>query len=146
MFKELDLLSESEINSIRQMRENVERCLEKAWDIVLKMALVKKRCDLKRVRDHCHTTGKYLGAAHSKCNIGRTDRWFKIPVVFHNLKGYDAHYIIQEATKLCKRRDAECATVDARIRDRLGRDDLSDEEMRESPKSWGSRRSPREWM
>ena len=97
---------------------------------------------VKRVRDHCHTTGKYLGAAHSKCNIGRTGRWFKIPVVFHNLKGYDAHYIIQEATKLCKRRDAECATVDARIRDRLGRDDLSDEEMREERKKLGFKKKP----
>ena len=23
----------------------------------------------KKVRDHCHFTGKYLGAAHNKCNL-----------------------------------------------------------------------------
>ena len=42
-----------------------------------------------KVRDHCHITGKYRGSAHQKCNFSfrLTD---KIPVVFHNLKGYDS--------------------------------------------------------
>ena len=37
-----------------------------------------------RVRDHCHYTGKYKGAAHNNCNINfrLTD---KIPVIFRNL-------------------------------------------------------------
>ena len=51
-----------------------------------------------RVRDHCHITGKYRGAAHNKCNrsFRLTD---KIPVIFHNLKGYDSHLIMQEIGK-----------------------------------------------
>ena len=42
------------------------------------------------VRDHCDVTGKYRGSAHWSCNInlGLTK---KIPVIFHNLRGYDSH-------------------------------------------------------
>ena len=42
---------------------------------------------LDRVRDHCHLTGKYRGAAHNKCNLQYRRPKF-IPVVFHNLSGY----------------------------------------------------------
>ena len=51
-----------------------------------------------RVRDHCHITGKYRGAAYIKCNIifRLTE---KIPVIFHDLKGYDSHLIMQERGK-----------------------------------------------
>ena len=51
-----------------------------------------------KVRDHCDYTGKYRGAAHSLCNL-----WFKvpghIPLIFHNLSGYDAHLFIRELGK-----------------------------------------------
>ena len=55
-----------------------------------------------RVRDHCHVTGKYRGSAHEKCNLNfyLTD---KIPVVFHNLKGYDSHFIMQEIGNIAKK-------------------------------------------
>ena len=47
-----------------------------------------------RVRDHCHFTGKYCGAAHNKCNLQcRKPR--VLPVIFHNLQGYDAHLFIK---------------------------------------------------
>ena len=54
-----------------------------------------------KVRDHCHVTGKYRGAAHTICNLNfkLTD---KIPVVFHNLKGYDSHFIMQEIGNIAK--------------------------------------------
>ena len=44
----------------------------------------------KKVRDHCHSTGKYRGAAHNKCNLQFKKPKFT-PVIFHNLSGYDAH-------------------------------------------------------
>ena len=47
-----------------------------------------------RVRDHCHLTGKYRGAAHNKCNLQYRKPKF-IPVVFHNLSGYDSHLFIK---------------------------------------------------
>jgi hypothetical protein len=49
------------------------------------------------VRDHCHITGKYRGATHNGCNLKLRLSAVKthIPVVFHNLRGYDSHLIMQ---------------------------------------------------
>ena len=50
------------------------------------------------VRDHCHVTGKYRGSAHTDCNLSyRLTN--KIYVIFHNLRGYDSHLIMQEIGK-----------------------------------------------
>ena len=52
----------------------------------------------KNVRDHCHYTGLYRGAAHNNCNLE-----YKMPdyilIVFHNLSGYDTHFFIKELGK-----------------------------------------------
>ena len=52
----------------------------------------------RKVRDHCHYTGKYRGVAHNICNLR-----YKIPketaVVFHNGSTYDYHFIIKELVK-----------------------------------------------
>ena len=50
------------------------------------------------VRDHCQITGKYRGSAHKNCNI-KVKLNHKIPIVFHNLKNYDFHFIMQELGK-----------------------------------------------
>ena len=51
-----------------------------------------------RVRDHCHVTGRYRRFAHQDCNASfRLTN--KIPVIFHNLIGYDSHFIMQEIGK-----------------------------------------------
>ena len=49
-----------------------------------------------KVRDHDHLTGKYRGPAHSKCNLSlRIDPFHTpVPILFHNLKNYDAHHLI----------------------------------------------------
>ena len=48
----------------------------------------KEKCDNKyledeKVRDHCHYTGEYRGAAHSICNLKYSVPG-KIPIVFHD--------------------------------------------------------------
>ena len=48
-----------------------------------------------KVRDHCHYTGLYRGPAHSLCNLRYKIPCY-IPVLFHNLSGYDAHLFIRE--------------------------------------------------
>ena len=48
-----------------------------------------------KVRDHCHYTGKYRGAAHDICNL-RYKTAKEIPVVFHNGSMYDYHFIMKE--------------------------------------------------
>ena len=52
----------------------------------------------QKVRDHCHYTGKYRGAAHNICNL-RYKKPKEIPVVFHNGSTYDYHFIIKELAK-----------------------------------------------
>ena len=55
-----------------------------------------------RVRDHCHITGKYRGSAHNSCNLkfSLSLENLKIPVIFHNLQGYDSHFIMQKLGKI----------------------------------------------
>ena len=48
-----------------------------------------------KVRDHCHYTGKYRGAAHDICNL-RYKILKEIPIAFHNGSTYDYHFIIIE--------------------------------------------------
>ena len=50
------------------------------------------------MRDNCHVTGKSRGAAHSSCNIN-FQLTKKVPVIFHNLRGYDNHLIFNELDK-----------------------------------------------
>ena len=54
------------------------------------------------VRDHCHITGKFRGSAHQECNLKLRIKpeSLKIPVVFHNLRGYDSHFIMQQIGKI----------------------------------------------
>ena len=49
----------------------------------------------KKVRDHCHYTGKFRGAAHNICNL-RYKVPKEIPIVFHNGSTYDYHFIIKK--------------------------------------------------
>ena len=51
-----------------------------------------------KVRDHCHYTGKYRGAAHDICNL-RYKIPKEIPVIFHNGSTYDYHFIIKKLVK-----------------------------------------------
>ena len=48
-----------------------------------------------KVTDNCYIIGKYRGYAHWYCN-SKLKLNYKIPIVFHNLKNYDVHLIMQE--------------------------------------------------
>ena len=50
------------------------------------------------IRDQCHITGIYRGSAHKDFNINLTLN-HKIHILFHNLKNYDSHLVMQELRK-----------------------------------------------
>ena len=54
--------------------------------------------DDEKVRDHCHATGRFRGAAHWSRNIN-LQLTKKVPVIFHSLGSYDSHLIFNELSK-----------------------------------------------
>ena len=79
----------------------------------------------KKVRDHCHFTGKYRGCAHSISNLNFCNRYFKIPVFFHNMKNYDGHLIIQNAEKLSNKQKIDVIAQNSEKFINIGFDSLS---------------------
>ena len=61
----------------------------------------------KKVRDHCHFTGKFRGAAHCICNL-RYKVPHEIPVKIHNGSKYDYHLVIKELTEEFRGEEFEC--------------------------------------
>ena len=57
--------------------------------------ICNEKLDTDKVRDHCHITGKFRDAAHSKCNL-KLKILKKLPIIFHNLEGYDGHLIFKK--------------------------------------------------
>ena len=68
----------------------------------LRRATYVTNLDCDSVRDHCHITGKYRGAAHTACSLKLrlSPKTTTIPVVFHNLRGYDSHLLMQAISKV----------------------------------------------
>ena len=63
----------------------------------------------KKVRDDCHYTGKFRGAAHSVCNLNYKVPQ-EIPVKIHNGSKYGYHFIIKELVEEFKR-EFECLGI-----------------------------------
>ena len=64
-----------------------------------KLSKDEKSKEIFKVRDHCHFSGKYRGAAHNECNLSCRKPMF-LPVIFHNLQGYDAYLFIKQLAKV----------------------------------------------
>jgi len=76
-----------------------------------KCYICSEKFDSPKVRDHCHLTGAYRGASCNTCNLNfhnmklskKTGKEYEVNAdlicAFHNLRGYDGHFIIQEASK-----------------------------------------------
>ena len=75
--------------------------------------------DDEKVRHRCHITGKFRG--HWDCNIN-FQRIKKIPVIFHNLKGYDRHLIFSELYKFNLKVDVIPNGIEKYMAFFLGRD------------------------
>ena len=99
MIEQLRLLGS---RCVKEQRENTEMIMTKEDWKTHKNAtqcylcggdFTEKNC---KVRDHCHRTSAYRGPCHNNCNINYfTNRY--LPIVFHNLRGYDSHLILKKA-------------------------------------------------
>ena len=109
---------------MEKMLEEVEYCkavIKKHFNKPLVMAEVDEQCfknmdvchicgekytdkDVS-VRDHCHITGKFRGSAHQECNLKLRIKSenLKIPIIFHNLRGYDSHFIMQQIGEIANK-------------------------------------------
>ena len=78
---------------IRMKREE-----EEAFKKAKECYLCEKPLLTDRFRDHCHITGRYRGACHNSCNLSlrekKTKNMYVVPVVIHNLRGYDGYFIV----------------------------------------------------
>ena len=54
------------------------------------------------ITPHDHMTGKYRGAEHNECNLKLklNPKTMQISVIFHNLKGYDGHLLMQAMARV----------------------------------------------
>ena len=86
-------------NEQQESYENLKSCYIFQEKFENKHWKNKKYC---KVRDRCHYTREYRGAAHSICNLKyRVPK--KVPRVFHNGSNYDYHFIIKELAEEFKK-------------------------------------------
>ena len=78
------------------MNEEEEYLFQKSNSCCICKKLIDN--DEEKVRDHCHVTDKFRSAAHKICNVN-FQLTKKVPVIFHNLRGYDNHLIFNELDK-----------------------------------------------
>ena len=86
-----------DVNAPMKISDQEEQSFKNAQDCHI--CLGKLGSD--RVHDHCHLTGKYRGPAHNHCNLNFKFKkmyggGFLVPVIIHNLRGYDSHLILSQ--------------------------------------------------
>ena len=67
------------------------------WKLFVWVNMIKVIKKTKKVKDHCHYTGKFRGASHSHCNL-KYKFLNNIPIVIHNAI-YDTDFIINQLAK-----------------------------------------------
>ncbi|XP_025192669.1 uncharacterized protein LOC112592729, partial [Melanaphis sacchari] len=100
-------VAEHFINSIVEIAEKIEKLLKTNTPIIYTTEQRKTHescttCNLcktkfsqenHKVADHCHLSGKFRQSLCNTCNLKlRTPNF--VPVFFHNLSNYDAHFIV----------------------------------------------------
>jgi hypothetical protein len=68
---------------------------EEEFKLATQCHMCKQPLGSDRVRHHCHQTGRYIGCCHTDCNLRSQVGRIKIPVILHNLSGYDAHHLLR---------------------------------------------------
>ena len=107
-FLESLLKEEKEIQEI--LKKTVPMTITSDQEHELRQALNCHICEeplgTDRVRDHCHLSGNFRGAAHNDCNLNYKFTG-RIPVIFHNLRGYDSHLLLEGLGKV-KHEEINC--------------------------------------
>ena len=84
---------------VRKLQEEAEQLFQElcSFHTAVNCHICNRPMGWDEVRVHCHVVGPYRGGAHSRCNLAHKiskSEW-KLPVVMHNLKGYDGHLIVK---------------------------------------------------
>ena len=95
------------IANIKQKDMVLTKEEEKQFNITSDCWICGEELGNDRVRDHCHYTGRYRGAAHNKCNLNYS-KPKSVPVFFHNLSGYDSHLFIKNLGSPNPKENIEC--------------------------------------
>jgi DNA polymerase type B, organellar and viral/Recombination endonuclease VII len=66
-----------------------------SWRRAERCYLCENQFNNDKVHDHSHLTGEFRGAACNACNLKCRTLNF-VPVLLHNLSGYDSHFIVRE--------------------------------------------------
>ena len=74
---------------------------EEEFETAINCHICMKPLGENRVQDHSHELGFYRGPSHNSCNLNYhiKPKEYKLPVIFHNLRGFDSHLIIKHLDK-----------------------------------------------
>ena len=109
MIKELNKLSYKCINKMKhneEMKMDIKDVMKAKYQTSCHICNKAFKADDVKCRDHDHRTGEFRGMAHQKCNINYYNNFY-LPIVFHNLRGHDGHFIIKKAYDIVKAMDKE---------------------------------------